>query len=381
MVQEVSTQSWGGRLGSAFFGILIGIALIIGSFFLIFWNEGHGLHTAQSLQQTRQVLITVPDSPIDQKNNLRVVYLTGLATTTETLKDSLLNLSENAIKLKRHVEMYQWKESSDTTTEKEWGGSEKTVKTYSYQQVWSPTLIDSTQFKDQTAHQNPAKMLVAGRDQVAEEVTIGDFHLPSDLIAAITGATAIDLKDVDVSALQNKLNKPVKHNDSDLYVGADPDYPKIGDMKISASFVQPQKVSVIAQQKDESLQPYAAPAGENISLLAMGQQSPEKMLSDAESENSIMTWVLRGISLVMMVIGVGLLLQPLTVIADVIPFVGTLIGLGTWFVAIVCGLFLWGVGTAIAWFTARPIWALGLMIIIVGICYFMYKRKKQVKTA
>jgi hypothetical protein len=164
-------------------------------------------------------------------------------------------------------------------------------------------------------------------------------------------------------------------------VGADPDYPKIGDVKISAAYVQPQKVSVIAQQKEESLQPFTAPAGESISLLVMGQQSPEKMLSDAESENSLMTWVLRGVSLLMMVIGIGLLLQPLAVIADVIPFVGTLVGFGTWFVAIVCGLFLWGIATAIAWFTARPIWAVGLMVIIVGICYFMYKHKKQIKTA
>ena len=111
MVQEVTTKSWGSRIISALWGILIGIGLIIAAFFVVFWNEGHGLRTAQSLEQAQKVLVSVPNSPIDSKNDNKVVYFSGLATTNDVLADSLFGISEKAIKLERKVEMYQWEEN------------------------------------------------------------------------------------------------------------------------------------------------------------------------------------------------------------------------------------------------------------------------------
>src|SRR5690348_4737278 len=114
MVQEITTQSWFSRIAGAFFGIFIGIALIIGSFVLVFWNEGNALHTSQSLKQTEQVLISVPNSPIDSANNSKVIYFTGMADTSDILKDSLLGISKKAIKLDRKVKMYQWQEETES---------------------------------------------------------------------------------------------------------------------------------------------------------------------------------------------------------------------------------------------------------------------------
>ncbi len=128
MTEEISTRSWGSRIKDAFVGIFAGILLIIGSFVLTFWNEGHGLHMAQSLVEAQRVLISVPNAPIDNKNNLRVIYFSGLATTNDILTDAFLNIRENAIGLTRTVEMYQWKEYTETKTESQMGGSEKQRK-------------------------------------------------------------------------------------------------------------------------------------------------------------------------------------------------------------------------------------------------------------
>src|SRR5579862_3463810 len=154
MVQEVTTTSWGKRIINAFLGVIIGIALIIGAFYLIFWNEGNGLHTAQSLEQTEKVLISIPNKPIDPKNNNQVIYMSGLATTEDILKDTLFNVSEKAIQLNRKVEMYQWKEDVETKKEKQLGGSEQEVKTYTYHKEWSTDLVLSNKFKDQAGHEN-----------------------------------------------------------------------------------------------------------------------------------------------------------------------------------------------------------------------------------
>lgn len=379
MVQEIVNSSWGGRIMGAFWGILFGILLIIGSFVLIFWNEGHSLHTAQSLNQAQQILITVPNSPIDPQNNMRVIYFTGLATTDDTLSDDTFNVSEKAIKLTRKVELYQWKENVESHTEKEMGGSEKTTKNYTYQQVWSENLIDSSKFKDQAGHQNPAHQLLESKTQYAKNVTVGDFQLPDELITSISGATSVSLTNADVDALQTKFDKPVKVEDSNLYIGKDSQFPAIGDMKVSITEVLPQKTSIIGQQSGSSVQPFLAPAGQPVLLLEMGEQSPQKMIMNALSENDLMMWILRVVSLAMMMIGIGLILRPLAVIADVLPFLGSIVGFGTGIIAFLLGLVLWAIATSLAWFTVRPLFAIGLLVVVFSICYLVYRSRKKIK--
>ncbi len=377
MVDVVTTESWGSRIKGAFFGIIFGLALIIGSFWLIFWNEGHGLHTAQSLQQTREVVINVPNSPVDNKNNMKVIYFAGLATTTENLEDSLFNISENAIKLNRTVEMYQWKENKETKTEQQTGGSEKKTTSYTYTREWSDQLIDSNKFQDQNGHQNPSAMPVSSENKTASKVTVGDFALSSELIDKITTSNTISLAQVDTSAIQEKISKPVKHDGERIYIGEDPSVSQVGDCRITLKAVKPQNVSIIGQQIENTLQPYKAPAGQEVLLLSSGTVSAEQMILDAENENAILTWVLRGVSLVMMIVGIALVLQPLSVLASVLPFLGTIVEFGTGLIAFVLGIGLWAIATAIAWFTVRPVWSIGIIVIAGAICYLIVMKRKQ----
>lgn len=377
MVQEVTTTSWLARIKNAFIGILFGIVLIIASFILIFWNEGHGLHTAQSLQQAQQVLISVANAPIDLGNNLRVIYFTGLATTNDDLKDSLLGISVKAIELNRTVEMYQWKENVETTTEKQMGGSEKEVKNYTYELVWSSEPINSDEFKDKTGHVNPKAMSIHSKNQYAEHVTVGDFKLPSELIEKIDKSESVDLSKTDLAAVKQHVNKPVEQAGDTLYVGNSPDSPMVGDLKISVSQVLPQTVSIIGQQTNDTLQAYVAPAGQTVLLLVTGQESPQQMILDAQSANQLLTWILRGVSLLMMIIGIALLLSPLSVLADVVPFIGSIVGFGTGVIAFACGLILWAVAIAIAWFAVRPLLSIGFVAIVAAICFLIIHFKKK----
>lgn len=382
MVQEVTTKSWGSRLVGAFWGMLIGLALIIGSFYLVFWNEGNGLHTAQSLQQTLQILLIVPNSPLDPKNDLKVVYFSGHATTNDILKDPLMGVSDKAIKLHRHVEMYQWKQEEETKTEKQLGGSEQEVKTYTYQPVWSEDVIDSSQFKDPKGHQNPASMPIESLEKQAETVTVGDFKLPKQLVSEISDAEPVDLSSVNLTNLQDKLKKPILHDGNGVYVGENPQIPVIGDLRIRIDKVLPQDVSVIAQQTGKSLQPFMAPSGKPVALLVLGLESPEQMIHEAEVENQLLTWMFRVLSLIMMMVGIALLFAPIVVLADVVPFFGSIVGLGTGFISCVAGFILWSVATAIAWFVVRPVWSISLIVLVIVLCFVMVivrKRHKEIK--
>lgn len=381
MVQDVTTVSWGRRIINALWGIIIGFALIIGGIYLVFWNEGHGLHVAQSLEQAHKILISVPSSPIDTQNNMRVVYLSGIATTSDVLHDNVFDVSENAIQLNRHVQMYQWQENKETKTEKQIGGSEKEVTNYTYKQEWSSDLIDSSEFKDQTGHQNPSTMPIKSSIHYAKTVTVGYFNLPRELIEQISGDTSVDLSKVNAVELGKKFNKPIHVENEGLYMGDDSAMPKTGDLRVTITKVLPQTVSIIAQQTGTTLQPYMANAGQPVSLLEMGQVSSDQMIHNAESQNAIMTWILRLASLVMLIIGFALLMNPIVVLADVIPFFGSIVGFGTGLVAFICGLLVWTAMVAIAWFAVRPLFASGLVIVIAVFCYLLYAHKKKVTTA
>ena len=47
-VTETETISWGSRLGSSFKGMLVGVALFIVGFPVLFWNEGNSVKTAKA---------------------------------------------------------------------------------------------------------------------------------------------------------------------------------------------------------------------------------------------------------------------------------------------------------------------------------------------
>jgi len=376
-VPKIIVRSWGSRILGALTGCLLGLALIVGSFVLVFWNEGHGLHTVQALQETEQVLVSVPIAPIDPQNNLRPVYFSGLATTSEVLRDALLGVSQQALILVRTVEMYQWEQHTEAETQPQSGGSGREVKTYTYRPLWSERLIRSADFKEPQGHQNPEVLPFQSRTLQAKSVKVGDYNLPPEFVRKMKGATMLDLSRQNLTALQQKTSKPVRHLDYRLYVGENPQEPEIGDLKITVSEILPQTVSVLAQQTGKTVQPYLAPSGQPVGLLAMGAQAPGQMIQQAESKNRMLTWVFRLLSFFMMFIGFALILRPIVVFADRAPFFGRLIDFGGGLLAFTGGLFLWALATALAWFAVRPVWSLSLILIILLFCYIMFTHHEK----
>lgn len=377
MGQEVTTQSWGTRLKNAIFGVLFGAILIIGAIYFIFVNEKSGIQTSKSLQTALHEVHTVANSPIDPQNNLHVIHFTGEATTKDILKDPLLSISQNAIRLSRQVQMFQWQEESETKTESNMGGSQTQTTTYNYHQDWSSDIINSSRFHEPTGHQNPNSMPISSASWQAQQVMVGDFRLPKQLIDQIEGGTNVNLGTVDKNTLQTLLHAPVSQYGDYLYAGENPRQPAIGDIRISEKVVLPQTVSIIAQQNGKTLQAYVPPAGKPVALLALGEQSPQEMIQNAIRENNIRTWLIRGATLLALFIGFALILQPIVVLADVVPLFGRIVGIGTGIIAFICGATLWAAVTAIAWFTFRPIIAISAIVAIILIFILLsWLRKK-----
>lgn len=164
---------------------------------------------------------------------------------------------------------------------------------------------------------------------------------------------------------------------NELYLGQDPQNPQIGDLRINLTEVEPQTVSIIAQQTGNTLQPYLAPAGQSVMLLLTGQHSSDEIIHQAQSENTLLTWVLRLLSLLLLIGGFALIMNPLVVLADVVPFFGSIVGFGTGFVASLLGLSLWLIVTAIAWFATRPLMSISLLVVAVVGSFILIQIKKN----
>ena len=83
----VDNPSWIQRLGSSFKGVLLGIALFIAGFPILFWNEGRAVATAKRLAEGAGAVVDVPADKIDAANEGKLVHVSGKADTQDVLSD------------------------------------------------------------------------------------------------------------------------------------------------------------------------------------------------------------------------------------------------------------------------------------------------------
>ena len=97
------------------------------------------------------------------------------------------------------------------------------------------------------------------------------------------------------------------------------------------------------------------------------------MVHVMESENTTLTWVLRLVGFVVMSFGIGLVVNPRVVVADVVPFPGSLFGMGVAFTAGVIAAVFALVTISAAWIVYRPLVGVGLLLGAVAIIFVAKK--------
>ena len=142
-ITTITSQSWFSRLGSAFGGILVGLALIVAGIGLLAWNEGRSVQAIRANNEGAASVISVQPAP-DPAHEGRLVHFTGPAVALAALRDEALGVSMEAIALRREVEFHHWVEDSRSETRNKLGGGQETVTTYSYETRWTSTPQDSS---------------------------------------------------------------------------------------------------------------------------------------------------------------------------------------------------------------------------------------------
>jgi len=315
---EYSEQGWGSRIIDSIKSVGIGIVLFLVSFPLLWWNEGRAVQTAQSLEEGAGKVATVDPVKVDPGNEGKLVHLSGLAQTEDILKDADFGISEKGIKLVRSVEMYQWVEKKKTKTKKKVGGKKVTKTTYSYKKAWASKYSDSSEFREEDGHHNPA-MPYRSNTYSAQNVSVGAVSLPRSMVNKIEGAQAMPATAKMLEKLTPTIKDKTQVVDGAFYVrtkAKKKDFntgkTKVGDLRIRFSLLKAAEVSVVAKQSGSSFTDYQTKAGDKLSMLKTGKHSADSMFKAAMESNKSLTWILRGVGWFLMALGIGLVFRPLT---------------------------------------------------------------------
>ena len=366
-----TNQSWFGRIGGAFTGVLVGILLFLGSFVLLSWNEGRAIHRAKTLELGAKQVVSLSSDEPDSANEGKLVHLTGTAEAADPVTDALFEISADALRLRRDVEMYQWKETEKSETKQKLGGGEETTKTYSYSKDWSSQLIDSTQFQKPDGHSNPDAFPVESETFAAEGIHVGKFDLPESLTEMINNFSARPVTAEEAKAASNaQAEEMYVTQHGQLYVGENPKTPAIGDLRITYQVAPTGPVSIIARQIEGTFEPFTVPKLGSIELLQCGTVSADTMFRQEQEGNAILTWILRLAGFLMMLFGLLLISNLFSVLASVIPFLGGIVGAGTGFLCFVAAVPLTLVTIALAWLAYRPLIGIPLVLLAAGSVVF-----------
>jgi hypothetical protein len=349
--------------------------------------------TAKAINETEDVCVEMDNiNKLDAQFNGQVVHATGNATTNDSLVDAEFETGAVAVRLTRSVEYYQYVEEKHEETHDNVGGSQDKKITYTYKETWTDSPVNSGEFKDPSyQNKNFVYSNVETKESFAENVAFGAYKLNEKQIKSISGDVAQDLN-VSSSkvAAWNKAcvavaksrgieasDSMVHVNGNVVYYGVNPNSPQIGDVRVTFTKVLPAEISIIAKVSGNTFTDYTAKNKNKFSRLEMGTKDAAEMFENSRDENSTLTWILRILGVVLVIVGLRNLFDILVSLLKVLPPLATVASLG---VGLVCGVvgFVWSLLViAIAWIFYRPVLAIIILAAVGALVYFLVKRSKK----
>lgn len=359
-ITRVTEKGFFSTLAESVKKVVTGFALFFLAFPLILWNECRSVQTAKSLDEGSGLVVEVDAASVDPGNQGALVHISGEAKTVETLKDPILAVEAKGLRLQRSVEMYQWLEREEKKTK-----DNKEITTYYYEKGWSSNLVDYTDFEEIEGHVNPSSMPYESESWLVNQATVGAWTMSSSQIEKLTNWEDLAVTD----EMAKGAGGAAKAHNGELYIGPDPGSPTVGDIRIEYETVPEGAVSLVGRQVSSTMEPYQTEAGDALLLVRPGTMSAAAMFEAAHADNVMMTWILRFVGFLMIFMGLGLILGPVKVIADRVPFIGPAISGGVGLVSFLLAAFLALFTIAISWIVARPL--VGVLLLLASIGSFV----------
>ena len=338
---------------------ILGFIILIASIFALFINEHNYVNAIKIANFAEKNAIIVSPKDLNPSNDNKLIFTNGSAYSQELLTDSIIRVP-NAIALFRDTEIYQWEEIRKHR--------DNNKISYTYRKTWSKNLINSDNFES-SAYKNPKKMKYEPKNIYAHNIGLGKFYLSEEIIKNINSISKIT---------QLPYNSNFKIYNGFYFTGNDYDNPKIGDQKLSYSYIPSGiKLSIIAKQSGNHLENMNSKYGD-FSIVMNGEKDLKTMISDYKKNLTNNTWLIRGISLLFLFLGLNLIIQPIVNLGNTIPILGELTQMAAFASTLIITIALGTLIISLAWLLFRPEIAIPLIIISILTIISLKKRKRVI---
>lgn len=307
---KVTHNSWGSRLSNSITGVLIGLFLVPFSLWGLWVNEG----SKDTSTLAKQSVVVSADAVDDSKNGV-FAAISGKLTTDEEIGDDPFQVPGRYIELNRVAEMYAWKEESHSNEEKDTvGGGSTTTTTYTYSKVWTSSPADSSSFEYPDGHTNPT-MAVEGATLRATLAKVGAYEIDPQTIT-LPSAREIDAHPVENIQGYYKQGRYLYNRE-----GAS-SAPEIGDIRVSHQAIKSGiSVTVMGAINNGRIESYTK---DDMTIYRVFDGTRQDAIDQLHLEYVIWIWVIRVLGVLGLRIGLGLLVDPIVKLLDVVGVVGSI---------------------------------------------------------
>ena len=363
-MREVEHKTFFGRLMDSFFGILIGILLFFGSFFVIFLNEG-SVRVGSLVESST----AIDSNGLSNLPSGELVSVTGGITSANTfVGDEFIN-GGPFVFLKRTVETYSWIEVVESNEDINTGGSSNVTTDYFYEKKWTERPSATSTFKDPSGHEN-SDPIVEDRAFASTEYRVGNYKTKSESIK--TAPTLRITSDIIV-------NRGVVIGSDQVFVSGDGNSvysnPNIGDARLSYTAIKgSDTVTIVGALSDNEITLYVN-GDEEILRTFVG--SRDEALNEAKKEDKRRIWTFRMIGFLMLLIGLMLVFGPISVLLDIVPVFGALSRGLIFLLSFVISIILWAVAVAISIIAHNIFLLIVSLVVTFGLIVYYLKKKRR----
>ena len=366
-IKEVTKKGYGNRIVDSIKGISFGIILFLASFNVLYWNEGR-VNLADVAVNAVQVSADQVDAAMDGKQ----VYVAGKVVADSATGDGLYLKAGDYLAIEREVEMYSWVEQQSSQSDSSVGGSETTTTTYNYVRDWTSTPSSSANFKVPEGHSNPAKS-IDGQTFYANGGKIGVYDIDLSKLE-LPKMSKLTMNEENTSLTSGYLKGGyvyIPGNAANTF-----EAPGVGDMRVSYSVLSSGiNATVFGKLEGSAINTFVDFDNDNASVYKLFAGSRDEAIATFDSENNFMTWVLRVVGFLAMWAGLSMLFAPLSVLLDIVPFLGKLSGGVIGLITFLVSLLLSVITILISMILHNVIAVVVSALVVVGVFVYILKKK------
>jgi len=308
---EVTVFSGWDQIKQSLKGFLIGILLIPASFIVVY--------IASQREQASEVLenALALNHAGKAATEKKAVHASG-KIKARPLGDPIYVKPGPYLKLSRSGQIYAWVQQKETKTEKQ--GTKKVEKTtYDCEEEWtsSPDLNIGSKKGCSGKYNYPRKYFKDASFSARVNLDVGGKDYTIDSSVNLIGMPTADIN-------KENLTQPLHQSDKYFYHDSRcAENTTIGCERVSFSATTYDSKSdhtVIGTPAGRSMKPYVS--DEDNKYLYLGPGTFSNVLDEIASQDAMWTWILFGISVLLMGGGLSLLVGPLLQLIEFIPFIG-----------------------------------------------------------